>query len=362
MRKRVRSGFTTGACAAAAAKAAAILLFTGKAVDEVEVPFPDGRRFAFRIVRTEFDRQNGAARASVIKDAGDDPDITNGAEIKAEARFQEGRSEVAGSHVLITGGPGVGTVTKPGLALPVGEPAINPIPRMMIEAAVNEAMGDCRKECPLLITVSVPAGKELAEKTLNARLGIAGGISILGTTGIVRPVSSEAWTATISASMDVARAMGHRVAVLSSGRASEKAHMAKFDFPDESYVMMGDYLEFAAQEARKRAFASIHVCAQWAKMLKIAMATPQTHVRHGAIDMKKTADLLKGIGIGLADNRTFNTAREIFYLIASSSVDSASSFSKVCAAARRYVSALAPDIGVFVHLASYEGEIIASSN
>ncbi len=362
MRKRTRSGFTTGACAAAAAKAAAILLITGKTVNEVEIPFPDGRRFVFRIEGGEYDPENGTACASVIKDAGDDPDITDGAEIMVEARFREVKGGTAGGSVLIKAGPGVGTVTKPGLVLPVGEPAINPVPRMMIETAVKEALHECQEERLVQITVSVPAGKELAEKTLNARLGIMGGISILGTTGIVQPVSSEAWTATISASMNVARAMGNTGVVLSSGRASEKAHMAKFDFPEESYVMMGDYIEFALQEAQKRAFASVQVCAQWAKMLKIAMATPQTHVRHGAIDMERTVDFLKGIGIGLPDGRRFNTAREIFNLIASTSEERAPAFSKVCAAAKGYVSMLAPDTTVVVHLASYEGEIIASSH
>jgi cobalt-precorrin-5B (C1)-methyltransferase len=244
----------------------------------------------------------------------------------------------------------------------VGEAAINAVPRTMIEIAVKEAIRECNSQSPVQVTISVPAGQELAKKTLNSRLGIVGGISILGTTGIVRPVSSEAWTATISASMDVARAMGHKVAVLSAGRASEKAHMAKFDLPEESYVMMGDYLEFALQEAKSRAFESVYLCAQWAKMLKIAMATPQTHVRHGAIDMKRTVDFLKDHGINVTGDRPFNTAREIFNLISSTFADPVQVFSKVCATAEKYISTMLPDVPVFVHLASYEGEIIASNH
>jgi cobalt-precorrin-5B (C1)-methyltransferase len=363
LKKRVRSGFTTGACAAAAAKAAVMLLFTGRTANHVEIAFPDGRRVAFQIVREEFDVQANAGRASVIKDAGDDPDVTNGSEIRAEARFFHEAGWLEGSKpILIKGGSGVGTITKPGLSLPVGEAAINPVPRMMIEMAVKEAMQNQGVQSPVEITLSVPGGEELAKKTLNARLGIIGGISILGTTGIVKPISSEAWTATISASMDVARAMGRNVAVLSAGRASEKAHMAKFDLPEESYVMMGDYLEFALHEARKKTFASIHVCAQWAKMLKISMATPQTHVRYGAIDMKRAVDFLKGLGISVAGDGEFNTAREIFNLINSTFTDPIRAFSKVCLAADRYISTMVTNIPVFVHLASYEGEIIASNH
>jgi cobalt-precorrin-5B (C1)-methyltransferase len=233
---------------------------------------------------------------------------------------------------------------------------------MMIEFAVMEAMWEWGSQGPVQVTISVPAGEELAKKTLNSRLGIVGGISILGTTGVVKPISSEAWTATISASMDVARAMGHKVTVLSAGRASEKAHMTKFNLPEESYVMMGDYLEFALLEARARAFASIHLCAQWAKMLKIAMATPQTHVRHGAIDMKRTVDFLKDLGINLAGDRQFNAAREIFNLISSNFADPVQAFSQVCTAANKYISTIVPDVTLCVHLASYEGEIIASND
>jgi cobalt-precorrin-5B (C1)-methyltransferase len=362
LKRRVRSGFTTGACATAAAKAAATILFTKNGVAEVEIPFPDGRRVVFAINGGEYSRDHSTGRASVVKDAGDDPDVTDGVEIEAEARFASEADESAGSNsVVIKGGPGVGRVTKPGLALPVGEAAINPIPRKMIESAVKEAILQYGGQDPVEITVSVPAGEELAKKTLNARLGIIGGISILGTTGIVRPISSEAWTATITATLDVARAMGQKVAVLSAGRASEKAHMAKFDFPEESYVMMGDYLEFALNEAGKKAFASVHVCAQWAKMVKIAMATPQTHVRHGAIDMKRTVDFLKELGINLPADRQFNTAREIFLLINATFTEPRRAFSRVCAAADRYIATMAPHVPLFVHLASYEGEIIASN-
>ena len=286
---------------------------------EVEIPFPDGGRHTFRIFRSSVFNLHSSliARASIIKDAGDDPDITNRAEIQAEVRLTEPRGKTVTRTpedgllpVAIKGGEGVGLVTKPGLSTPVGEAAINPVPRKMIEDAVSEALRNWNgsinlkddviafhqkpgTEQVLEVTISVPEGKQLAKKTLNARLGIVDGISILGTTGIVRPISSEAWTATITASMDVAKAMGCTEVVLSAGRSSEKAHMQKLRMPEETYVMMGDYLEFSLLEAKRHDFRKIHISAQWAKMLKIAMSTPQTHVRHGAIDIKKAVKFLE---------------------------------------------------------------------
>jgi cobalt-precorrin-5B (C1)-methyltransferase len=246
--KKLRSGYTTGACAAAAAKAAVQLLLAEQclkpnvgaihelplqhreAIESVEIPFPDKSRHIFRIKNSKIKTggEQIIARASVIKDAGDDPDVTNGAEIVAESKV--GAIHELPLQIIIKGGKGVGTVTKPGLSVPVGEPAINPVPRQMIRDAAAEAIlesgrGTARCAPALEITISVPNGEELAKKTLNHRLGIVGGISILGTTGIVKPVSAEAWTATIASSMDVAKAMGHKEVVISAGRTSETAHM-----------------------------------------------------------------------------------------------------------------------------------------
>lgn len=259
-------------------------------------------------------------------------------------------------------------MTKPGLAVPVGEAAINPMPRRMITEAVIEAVLSTPQPLNpstsyLEVTISVPNGEELAKKTLNSRLGITGGISILGTTGIVRPVSSEAWTATISSSMDVAKATGNKEIVLSAGRASEKAHIGKFNLPEESYVMMGDYLEFSLLEAKRHGFKKIYLCAQWAKMLKIAMATPQTHVRHGAIDIKKATELLSSLGIQNSEFRiqNFNTAREIFDFVDSRlKTQNSELFSKVCSAAKKYAEEVA-GTPVKACLVSYEGDIIAGS-
>lgn len=414
--KKNRSGFTTGACAAAAAKAATLLLLSardrkigrsggtgrGKGRDfstsalprycagEVEIPFPDGSRVVFEIHDSGFNFSDNTAYASVVKDAGDDPDVTNGMEIVAEARLvQKSKSsdeqtckspKVEGNgsaEVIIKGGKGVGIVTKPGLVVPVGEPAINPVPRKMIQDAVSEALAiipqssrRAMASLPLYgasdlcaeITILVTDGESVAKKTLNERLGIMGGLSILGTTGIVRPVSAEAWTATITASLDVAKAAGRDEIVLSAGRTSEKAHMNRYGFPEESYVMMGDYLEFSLREASSRSFARIHLCAQWAKMLKIAMATPQTHVRHGAIDVEKTIDFLNVIGVKIPKDKSFNTAREIFDYLLSSSADPHETLIKVCNAAKAYAADIADPANLSALLVAYDGEIIATSD
>ena len=393
-RKGLRSGYTTGACAAAAAKAAAMLLMSSELgvqslerILSVEIPFPDGSRVNFKIYNSKLITLNSKlATASVIKDAGDDPDVTNGAEIMAEVRIQDTgfRIQDKKNHescimhhasstfqlsplnfqLLIKGGKGVGIITKPGLSIPVGEPAINPVPRRMITEAVMEGVQGFKgsRVQGVEVTISVTDGEILAKKTLNPRLGIVGGISILGTTGIVKPLSTEAWTASISSAMDVAVATGNQEIVLSAGRVSEKAHMKKFNFPEEAYIMMGDYLEFSILDAKKHQFKKIHLCAQWAKMLKIAMATPQTHVRHGAIDTRRAVEFLNNLGIKVPQEMQFNTAREIFDLIQSAISNQQSAiFSKVCSAAKKYVEGITSGVPVIAHLVSYEGEIIVSS-
>lgn len=336
----LRSGYTTGACASAASKAATLLLFGTLSGDTVDIPMPSGERAIFSIHSRATDGLT--ARASIIKDAGDDPDVTNHAEIVAHAtRSQSGR-------ITVQGGNGIGVVTRPGLPVAIGQPAINPVPMRMIRSAVDEALPDGMS---VTITISVPLGEELAAKTLNARLGIIGGISILGTTGIVRPLSTEAWTATITASMDVAQAIGVEDIVLSSGRTSELAHMRAFNLPEAAYVMMGDYVQWSLKEAQRHNFKTIHLSAQWAKMLKIAMATPDTHVRAGAIDLDKARGLLAGLGIRLPKAQ-YNTAREMLEDIKEPEL-----IGRVIGKAREYCESISGR-PVRVYLVSYEGALI----
>ena len=340
---KLRSGFTTGACAAAAAKAALSCLVSGKPVSEVDIPFPDGSRHTFKIKSCgppSSDRHGmvKAASASVIKDAGDDPDVTNGAEISVQTRFIEpaGNSEA----LVLRAGHGVGTVTRPGLAVPPGKPAINPGPCRMIKEAVAEVPGRFPPESAgLEVTISVRDGELLAEKTLNRRLGIVGGISILGTTGIVRPVSAKAWTDTIEASMSVAKAAGLDRIVLSTGRTSERHVQEMLDFPEEGLVMMGDYLGYALRAANRHGFSHIHLAGMWAKILKAALEIPQTHVRNGMLEVEQATRLLERLGLASEEARKLenaNTAREIYQRLKAQGHDHI--IKAVCARAREYAT------------------------
>ncbi|RME67891.1 MAG: cobalamin biosynthesis protein CbiD [Nitrospirae bacterium] len=363
MKKKLRTGYTRGACAASAAAAAIRACLEGVPPQRVEIPFPDGSRHVFTVHRAEL-LQDGA-RASVIKDAGDDPDVTHGAEIIAEVRLLSDKK-----GILIMGGQGVGRVTKPGLIVPVGEHAINPVPKRMIEEAVREVVSD---EGPSVeIIISVADGEKIAKRTINERLGIIGGLSILGTTGIVKPLSSEAWTATITATMNVARAVGLQEVVLCAGRASEEAHMRRFQLPEEAYVMMGDYLEFSLVEARRHGFKLIHLSAQWAKMLKCALSEEHlgkvkdpsgytTHVRHGPLDISKAMVLLSELGLpeGVLQ-RDFNTAREVFELIRQLP-QAAQVFKALCVKTSKVLEKLTGGIPVNACLVGYDKKIISTT-
>jgi cobalt-precorrin-5B (C1)-methyltransferase len=359
--KKLRSGYTTGACAAAAAKGAMLAFLGCESVKEVEIPFPDGKRVRFALAQCGLlDSTEKKAAASVIKDAGDDPDVTNGAMI--EASICHSPDTPSSERIILVGGKGIGVVTKPGLAVPVGEPAINPVPRKMILEAVTEALkqkgGD--QKGPFIVTISVPEGENLALKTLNKRLGIIGGLSILGTTGIVRPISAEAWTATITASMSVASKGGVDEIVLSTGRTSERAVQEKFFFPEEALVMMGDYLKFSLEEACKFNFSRIHVAGMWAKILKAAMEIPQTHVRNGALEVDQAVTFISGLGVSEEITRKLegaNTAREIYgRLMASANMDI---IRRVCGRAQGYFIKTA-SLPVSVYLVDASGRIVVS--
>jgi cobalt-precorrin-5B (C1)-methyltransferase len=264
------------------------------------------------------------AFASVVKDAGDDPDVTNGAVVSASVEHLPDGSPTPGINAVryediwIAAGKGIGRVTRAGLPVAPGEPAINPVPRRMIHDAVAEAAaahGVYLKNAGLLATISIQDGERLAEKTLNRRLGIEGGLSILGTTGIVKPVSAEAWTATIETSMNVARCADIREIVLSTGRTSERAVLNLLEMPEEAAAMMGDYLEFSLKAAARYGFRHIHLAAMWAKVVKAAMEIPQTHVRHGAVDADETVRFLAAAGVDselCVMLKGCNTVREIY--------------------------------------------------
>lgn len=355
-KKKLRSGFTTGACSAAAAKAAAIAITSGKAPESVEIGFPDGSRKTFAVHTCTF--SDAEATASIIKDAGDDPDVTHRAEILAKVELGHEKEPktpcITHRNVQLFRGKGVGLVTKPGLACAVGEPAINPVPRQMISQAIAEVT-----EKNLRVTISVAGGERLADKTLNKRLGILGGISILGTTGIVRPISAAAWTATVSASMDVAREAGLKDIVLSTGRTSEKGAQRLLQLPEEAYAMMGDYLHFSLNEARKKGFTTVHYAGMWAKVMKAALKIPQTHVRNGALEVEAGARLLESLGAGqplLGLLEKSNTAREMLTHI--EDAGQTELIHRVCKMAKTYAEEVAATT-VHIYLIDHKTNVIA---
>lgn len=315
MKKRLRTGFTTGTAAAAAARAAVLLLLEGRPPAAVSVDLLTGEPMTVPVHSCR--RAGDAAVGTVIKDAGDDPDVTHGAEIGARVRL----SPSAGpAEVAISGGEGVGRITKPGLELPPGEPAINPGPRRMITQAVAAALAAHGAKCSAAVEVFAPQGAAIARKTLNARLGIVGGISILGTTGLVRPMSHKAFTATIAAGLSVARACGLDRAVLSTGRRSERCAQRLWpQWPEESFVQIGDFFQAALEFAAQKGFGRVILAVFFGKALKMAQGAPHTHASRSELSLDALAGwaLEQGRDPELAENiRRCNTAREAFGLIA----------------------------------------------
>ncbi len=358
--KKLRSGYSTGACAAAAAKAAAIVLFSGKETSQVTIPFPDNSRVTFQVIWSRL--VGDESQAAVVKDGGDDPDVTNGAVISATVRFNSQSDSKHFNIINILGGHGVGTVTKPGLPVAVGKPAINPVPVKMITEAVEEAIFQMHKDPGIVLDViiNVPDGEELAKKTLNKRLGIIGGISILGTTGIVKPVSAEAWTATISSCMNVASAAGLKEIILSTGRSSERCVQSHLAFPEEALVMMGDYLEFALKETTKHDYQRIHMATMWAKLLKGAMKIPQTHVRHGILDTSMIIKFFRDNQVSaklLEILEPCNTAREVLEKLLER--EEAEIITWACKCAKNHYSSMT-NAEISIHLVHGSGRLICS--
>jgi cobalt-precorrin-5B (C1)-methyltransferase len=318
MPKKLRQGFTTGTAAAAAAKAGVLCLLEERPPQRVQVELLTGAPIVIAVHhcrRIETD----VAECTVIKDAGDDPDVTHGAEIGALVRLQAAARPDGRPPVVISGGRGVGRITKPGLELPPGEAAINPGPRRMITQAVGEALAAHGRTGTVAVEIFVPRGQDIARKTLNARLGIIGGISILGTTGIVRPMSHEAFAATIDAGLSVARACGLDRVVLSTGRRSERfAQRLWPHWPEESFVQIGDFFEKSLELAAHKGFAQVVLAVFFGKALKMAQGAPHTHAAHSRLSLDALAEwALDQTGApGLAEKiRGCNTAREAFGLV-----------------------------------------------
>ncbi|HUV50872.1 MAG TPA: cobalt-precorrin-5B (C(1))-methyltransferase CbiD [Anaerolineae bacterium] len=286
-KKKLKTGFTTGAAAAAAAKGALLLILTGEKPCSVQIELLTGDNIIIPVF-TCISQGENKAKCTVIKDAGDDPDITHKAEIGATVTLLDN-----GNHgsVSITGGKGVGMVTKPGLEIEPGEPAINTGPRKMITQAVAGLLKKYNKNKLVKVEIFVPEGEKLAEKTLNARLGILGGISILGTTGVERPMSHDAYVATIRLSLSVAKAFGLKSVVLTTGRRSERFAQALFEnLPEEAFIQIGDFFKISLEDASKNGFKKIILAAFFGKAVKMAQGVPHTHAARSSLSMKKLSD------------------------------------------------------------------------
>jgi len=289
----LRKGYTTGACAAAAAKAAFRALLTGKFPDTVSLRLPRGETPVFDLETRQ--AGDGWAFAGVVKDAGDDPDVTHGAEICAEVRFAP-----AASGITFAAGDGVGTVTLPGLPLAVGEPAISPAPRRMIEAALVEVAEEAGAALDVVVTISVPGGAELAEHTLNGRLGIEGGLSILGTTGIVVPYSCASWIHSIHRGIDVARALGTGEVFAATGSTSERGLRDIYSPPDHAIIDMGDFAGGMLKYLRKHPIARLTIGGGFGKLAKLAQGNLDLHSARSRLDMDRLAATAREAGAGAA--------------------------------------------------------------
>ena len=311
---RLREGFTTGTAATAAAKGALERLITGRDPHEVDVPLPrEGRR----VIPVESTTVRGdGAEAVVVKDGGDDPDATHRARIRAIVRLLP---DGGPARVTVMGGAGVGRVTRPGLPVPVGEAAINPAPRLQIEAGVREVLARTGREGEVVVTIEVEDGERIARRTLNARLGILGGISILGTRGTVKPFSNQAYRDTITMSMDVARSAGLGTVALATGGKSERLlRELRPDLPDPAWIQVADFFAFSLEEASARGFDTVLYACFFGKLVKMAQGHPYTHARKSRIDFQELASWCASAGMDrdgvLAVSRA-NTSREALEVI-----------------------------------------------
>ncbi len=292
--KPLRRGWTTGACATAATKSALNALVGENFLDPVEITLPGGQTPAFALAHEA--RGDTWAEAGIVKDAGDDPDVTHGALVMA--RIEPGSS---GSGISFAAGAGVGTVTKPGLPIPVGEPAINPVPRRMMTDVVKKLAAAHGVAADFRITVSVRDGEKLAEKTWNPRLGIVGGLSILGTTGIVIPYSCAAWIHSIRSGIDVARALGLTHVVGSTGDVSEKAAIARLGLPLEAYIDMGDFVGGMLKYLRNHPVARVTIAGGFAKISKLAQGALDLHSARATVDLHNLIQMLQELAPGAYD-------------------------------------------------------------
>jgi cobalt-precorrin-5B (C1)-methyltransferase len=352
----LRRGWTTGTCATAATRAAYEALVTGEFPDPVEVALPSGVRVSFALAMHE---SNGEfARAGIVKDAGDDPDVTHGALVIATLRRGE-----PGTGITFRAGEGVGTVTRAGLPLPPGEPAINPVPREMMRTTIIEARDLIGGPADIVVEIGIPGGEAIAQKTLNGRLGIVGGLSILGTRGIVIPFSCSAWIHSIHRGVDVARAAGLDHVAGSTGNTSELAIARLDNLPDIALMDMGDFVGGMLKYIRKHPIPRVTIAGGFAKMVKLSQGLIDLHSRSGSVDLEHLAKIAEEAGASpelVAAAPTANSALEVLQRAQGEGIDIAGIVAnRAVATAARIVRDT--DIAVDVAVFDRQGQLLARS-
>lgn len=355
----LRTGYTTGTCAAAATKAALSALVSGDNLPKVNVSLPKDKHIVIDIAWIKFVNEKSVT-ASVIKDGGDDPDVTNGAEIWSTVSLLE-----SSNKIMIDGGIGVGRVTKPGLGLEIGKAAINPTPLKMINQAIEEILEKQQKNrYGLSILISVPKGEEIAKRTDNPRLGIIGGISILGTTGIVIPYSTASFAASIRQSIDVSIAMGSDSVILTTGGRSEDFARSIFgnSVADHAYIQIGDFIGFSIKQCAIKKIKKAYVIGFIGKLTKMAMGVKQTHVKGSNVDMNFLATLANRCGANndlVKKIKLANTARHVGELIDQSGLSMF--YDVLCEEVYNHLSKDSPsDLKIKIILLDFAGKIIGN--
>ena len=359
-KRKLKTGFTTGTAAAAATKGALCLILTREKPSIVQIKLLTGDNINIPIHTCAYKGEK-KAKCTVIKDAGDDPDITHKAEIGATVTMLNKGNQ---RSISIIGGKGVGMVTKPGLEIEPGEAAINSGPRKMIKNTVMELLAKYNKSNPVEVEIFVPEGEMLAEKTLNARLGILGGISILGTTGVEKPMSHDAYIATIRSSLSVARASGLKRVVLTTGRRSERFSQALFEkLSEEAFIQIGDFFKISLEAASKEGFNKITLAVFFGKAVKMAQGVAHTHAAKSSLSLKKLSEW----SFEITKNHEFaekilsaNTARHAFYLIIDEYPNVISYIGRLMIKSARIFAGSAMDIQVIIF--DFSGNVVFDSD
>ena len=353
-KEKLRTGYTTGTSATAAAKAALLSIINQTKIENIDVKLPKGSFIKIPIYLCQFDENR--SKCSVIKDGGDDPDVTHGAEIVVELSFTDKINEIE-----IDGGEGVGIVTKPGLGLELNKAAINPVPKKMINENLREIINKYLLKKGIRVIISVPKGKELGPKTDNPRIGILNGISILGTSGIVIPFSTASYAASIRQNLDVAIAMGNDTVVLTTGGRSEDFAKKIVDLPEHCFVQMGDFSGYTIQQCARKEIKKAYVVGFIGKLAKMAAGVKQTHVKGSKVDMNFLAELARKCN---ADERiiesikTANTARHVSEIIIENNVNGF--FEEICNETYKHMRKHSEEkVPLDVILFDFDGNILA---